>query len=92
MASYSPWVAKSHTTEQLSTHAYTCVSIYIWGFHGGSDGKESACNAGDLGSILGLGRSPGEGYIDIDIDIDDRTLFTHNKKKILPFVTTWMKA
>ena len=28
---------------------------------GGSDGKESACNAGDLGSIPGLGRSPGEG-------------------------------
>ena len=31
------------------------------GFPGGSDGKESACNAGDLGSIPGLGRSPGEG-------------------------------
>ena len=31
------------------------------GFSGGSAGKESACNAGDLGSILGLGRSPGEG-------------------------------
>ena len=30
-------------------------------FPGGSDGKESTCNAGDLGSILGLGRSPGEG-------------------------------
>ena len=28
------------------------------GFPGGSDGKESACNAGDLGSIPGLGRSP----------------------------------
>ena len=28
---------------------------------GGSDGKESACKAGDLGSIPGLGRSPGEG-------------------------------
>ena len=28
---------------------------------GGSDGKESTCNAGDQGSILGLGRSPGEG-------------------------------
>ena len=27
----------------------------------GSDGKESACNAGDLGLIPGLGRSPGEG-------------------------------
>ena len=30
-------------------------------FRGGSDGKESACNAGDLGLIPGLGRSPGEG-------------------------------
>ena len=33
----------------------------IVGFPGGSSGKESACNAGDLGSIPGLGRSPGEG-------------------------------
>ena len=31
------------------------------GFPGASAGKESACNAGDLGSISGLGRSPGEG-------------------------------
>ena len=31
------------------------------GFPGGSDGKESACNEGDLGLISGLGRSPGEG-------------------------------
>ena len=31
------------------------------GFPGGSDGKESACHAGDLGSNPGLGRSPGEG-------------------------------
>ena len=31
------------------------------GFPGGSDGKESACNVGDPGSIPGLGRSPGEG-------------------------------
>ena len=31
------------------------------GFPGGSAGKESACNAGDLGSIPGLGRSPEEG-------------------------------
>ena len=35
---------------------YLCM-----GFPGGSAGKESACNAGDLGSIPGLGRSPGEG-------------------------------
>ena len=31
------------------------------GFPGGSAGKESVYNAGDLGSIPGLGRSPGEG-------------------------------
>ena len=31
-----------------------------WGFPGDSDGKESACNVGDPGSIPGLGRSPGE--------------------------------
>ena len=33
-----------------------------FGFPGGSDGKESTCNAGDLGSIPGLGRSPGGGH------------------------------
>ena len=32
------------------------------GFPVGSDGKESACNAGNLGSIPGLGRSPGKGH------------------------------
>ena len=31
------------------------------GFPGGSEGKVSACNMGDLGSVPGLGRSPGEG-------------------------------
>ena len=31
------------------------------GFPGGSEGKASACNAGDLGSIPGSERSPGEG-------------------------------
>ena len=32
-----------------------------WGFPSSLAGKESACNAGDLGWIPGLGRSPGEG-------------------------------
>ena len=36
------------------------IPVFL-GFPGGSDGKESTCNAGDLGSILGLGRSPGGG-------------------------------
>ena len=33
----------------------------LMGFPDGSDGKDSACNVGDLGSVPGLGRSPGEG-------------------------------
>ena len=36
------------------------IPIFL-GFPCGSAGKESACNEGDLGSISGLGRSPGEG-------------------------------
>ena len=36
-------------------------SHFTWGFPCGSADKESACNAGDLGSIPGLGRSPGLG-------------------------------
>ena len=36
------------------------IPVFL-GFPGGSAGKESACNVGDLGSISGLDRSPGEG-------------------------------
>ena len=37
------------------------IALTLWGFPGGSDGKASACNVEDPGSIPGLGRSPGEG-------------------------------
>ena len=37
------------------------IPVFL-GFLGGSGGKESTCDAGDLGSILGLGRSPGGGH------------------------------
>ena len=47
--------AKSHQLPILQ------MVMYMLGFPCGSAGKESACNAGDLGSIPGLGRSPGEG-------------------------------
>ena len=39
-----------------------CGMYRFMGFPGGSDGKVSACNAGGLGSIPELGRSPGEGH------------------------------
>ena len=43
-----------------ATKSWTRLNEF-WGFPGGSAGKESACIAGDLGLIPGLGRSPGEG-------------------------------
>ena len=48
--------------ESLSPWSYICAHLESnEGFSGGSAGKESTCNAGDLGSIPGLGRSHGEG-------------------------------
>ena len=44
----------------LGTVDIITASIYE-GFLGGSEVKVSACNVGDLGSIPGLGRSPGDG-------------------------------
>ena len=41
---------------------YGCAGSLL-GFPGGSDSKEFACNAQDLGSILWLGGSPGEGNV-----------------------------
>ena len=53
LVGYSPWGHKeSDTTERLH---------FPFLFLIGLAGKESACNAGDLGLIPGLGRSPGEG-------------------------------
>ena len=47
-------------------------------FPGGSDGKVPVYNGGDLGSIPGLGRSPGEGiYIYIYIDIYMASIYIH---------------
>ena len=45
---------------RLYIHSLCLLSSnHLSGFAGDSDGKESACNVGDLGSIPGLGRSPG---------------------------------
>ena len=49
------WVAIPFSTPETNT------TLLIKDFPGGSDGKASVYNVGDLGSIPGLGRSPGEG-------------------------------
>ena len=50
----APW-------HRISLGGNSSLRGYYILFPGGSDGEESACNAGDLGSIPGSGRSPGEG-------------------------------
>ena len=52
---------KPYETVLQLIHRITDKQSEHWGFSGGSDGKESAYNAGDPGSIPGSGRSPGEG-------------------------------
>ena len=49
------------------------------GYPGSSVGKESACNAGDPGSIPGLGRSPGEG-IGYPLQYSWASLVAHSKE------------
>ena len=49
-----------HKCEMILAH-YSNRAAPMRGFPGGSDGKASACNAGDPGLIPGSGRSPGEG-------------------------------
>ena len=50
-----------YTTNNWRNGLIYCYNYEHLGFPCGSAGKASACNAGDLGSIPGLGRSPGEG-------------------------------
>ena len=51
----------THFKIPVISQSFGRVPIKMGGFPGGSDGKASACNAGDPGLIPGSGRSPGEG-------------------------------
>ena len=64
--SWLPWLPAMQETpvrflgqEDLMERDRLPIPVF-WGFPGGSAGKESTCNAGDLGLIPGLGRYPGE--------------------------------
>ena len=47
--------------DDSSTLLISIIIVYLISINGSINGKESACNEGDPGSIPGLGRSPGEG-------------------------------
>ena len=56
------------------------------GFPGGLDGKESACKAGDLGSVPGLERSPGGGH---DNPLQYYSLDNHHGQRSLVGYSPW---
>ena len=66
-----------------------CVSFV--GFHGGSAGKESACNAGNPGLIPGLGRFPGEG-IGYPLQYSWASLVAQMVKNLLTMQETWVQS
>ena len=61
---YFSWVNLAVPTVRLlpQNTSFLCNTVMLYlGFSKGSDSKGPACNAGDMGSIPGSGRSPGEG-------------------------------
>ena len=75
---FDSWVGKTHwRRDRLPTPVFL-------GFPGGSAGKDSACNVGDLGSVPGSRRPPGEGkdyplqYSGLENSMDCIVLVGHN--------------
>ena len=54
-------VSRPLVAVRRNAQSFCHIAIIFLSFPGGSAGKESACNEGDLGSIPGLGKSPGDG-------------------------------
>ena len=88
-------------SQMLPRHAATTPKIYMYillnmytlciflGFPGSSAGKESGCNAGDPGSITGLGRSAGEG-IGYPLQYSWASLVAQLVKNLPPMQETWV--
>ena len=88
-------IANSHWLPTL--HVVMCML----GFPGGSDGKESACNAEDVGLIPWLGRSPGEGngyplyYCCLENSMGRKSLVGYSHQGYSPGLTkiqTWLTS
>ena len=66
-------------------------SVLVIGFPGGSEGKASACNARDLGSIPGSGRSPGEGK-GYPLQYSWASLVAQLVKNLPAMLETWVRS
>ena len=68
---------------------YTPPYLSTWAFSGSSAGKESTCNAGDLSSIPGLGRSLAEG-LDHPLQYSWASLVAQMVKNLPAMLETWV--
>ena len=76
---------------QLLFSLSNCSSTIYQGFPDSSVGNESTWNAGDPGSIPGLGRSPGEG-IGYPLQYSWASLVAHTVKNLLAMWETWVRS
>ena len=76
---------------QAGKRKFWFLPITIQGFPGGSVGKESICNAGDAGSISGLGRSAGE-VIGYPLQFSWASLVAQMVKNLSAVWETWVRS
>ena len=87
------WWAPVYGVAQSRKRLKQLSSILLRGFLGGSDSKESACNAGDLGLILGSGRPLEKGMATRSRILGWRTLWGKESSLYSPWVVksqTWV--
>ena len=77
--------------KEVSRGRDICILMAASGFPGSSAGKESACNAGDPGSISSLGRSPGEGT-GSSLQDSQASLVTQTVKNPPAVQKTWIQS
>ena len=85
-------VQESDSVLYIFIFLYIFIYIYIYiGLPDGSDGKESACNAGDTSLSPGSGRSPGEG-IGYPLQYSWASLVTQMVKNLFTIWETWVQS
>ena len=89
----SPPGSSVHGTLQARVLEWGAIafSVILLGFPHSSVGKESTCNAGDPGSIPGLGRSPGEG-VGYPLQYSWASLVAQLVKNLPAMWETWVRS
>ena len=83
------WTHRRDLASMHTPHVHICIYICTYSIPSNSTSKESACNAGDAGSIPRPGRCPGEG-IDYPLQYSRASLVAQMVKNLPPMQETWV--